>query len=306
MKKTSRILSLALALLLTLTLTVATAVAAQPESAILTLTDMLGRELSFTKPVERIVVLQPADAEILYAIGVGDLLVGRGEYVNYPAQVLELPSVQSGFETNFEQIVALEPDVVVMTMMSQREEDSKKLEDAGILTVISNAQSIQGVYEAIALMGKLTGKTEEAAALVDSMRASFDEIRQKAQGKDGGSIYFEVSPLAYGLWTAGTATFMDEIAGMLGLTNAFHDLEGWQSVSEEQVISRDPDYIVTTAMYFGEGVKPVEEVLARPNWSGLKAVKNQNVFNSDSDEITRPGPRLVNAAQALYEFVYGK
>jgi iron complex transport system substrate-binding protein len=50
----------------------------------------------------------------------------------------------------------------------------------------------------------------------------------------------------------------------------------------------------------------VEEVLARPNWSGLKAVKNQNVFNSDSDEITRPGPRLVNAAQALYEFVYGK
>ena len=306
MKKTTRILSLALALLLTLTLTAATALAAQPESAILTLTDMLGRELSFTKPVERIVVLQPADAEILYAIGAGNLLVGRGEYVNYPAEVLDLPSVQSGSETNLEQIVALEPDVVVMTMMSQREEDSKKLEDAGILTVISNAQSIQGVYEAIALMGKLTGKTEEASALVDSMRASFDEIRQKAQGKAGGSIYFEASPLASGLWTTGTATFMDEIAGMLGLENIFSDLEGWQSVSEEQVLSRDPDYIVTMAMYIGEGLKPVEEVLARPNWSGVKAVKNQNVFYSDSDEITRPGPRLVNAAQALYEFVYGK
>jgi len=82
MKKTSRILSLALALLLALTLTAATALAAQAESTILTLTDMLGRELSFTKPVERIVVLQPADAEILYAIGAGDLLVGRGEYAN--------------------------------------------------------------------------------------------------------------------------------------------------------------------------------------------------------------------------------
>lgn len=295
--KSHRILPILLALLMAFTLA---AVAEQ-----LVLADMLGREVAFDKPVERLVVLQGADCEILYAIGAGDAIVGRGEYADYPADILEVPSVQSGFETNFEQIIALRPDAVVMPKMGQREEDAKKLEDAGIRTIVSDAQTIEGVYQAAVMLGQLTGKTEEAAALVASMQASFDGLRDKAAGKTGGSVYFEVSPLAYGLWTAGTGTFMNEIAQLLGLDNSFSDLSGWQAVSEEQVLARDPDYIVTTAMYFGDGPKPVEEVLARPNWADLKAVREGRVFNADSDAITRPGPRLTEAAQALYTFIYG-
>lgn len=298
--KRTRFLSLLMAALLCLPL----ALSAQGEA--LTLTDMASREITLKQPVARIIALQASDVEILYAIGAGDLLVGRGEYANYPEAALALPSVQSGFETNFEQIIALDPDVVVMTKMSQREDDTRKLEEAGILTVVSDAQNIEGVYAAIALMGRLTGKNQEAEDLVASMRASFGEVEKLSQGKAGGSVYFEVSPLQYGLWTAGSGTFMDEIAGLLGLRNIFSDLTGWQGVSEEQVLARDPDYIVTTAMYFGEGPNPVEEVLARPNWAQIKAVVNGRIFNADSDAITRPGPRLVDAARAMYEFVYGK
>lgn len=296
--KSSRVLSLILVFLIAFSL------AAQAEQ--LKITDMLGRELVFDKPVERLVALQGGDCEILFAIGAGALLVGRGEFADYPVGILEIPSVQSGFETNFEQIIALKPDVVIMPKMGQREEDARKLEDAGIRTFVSDAQTIEGVYESAALLGQLTGKNEEAAALVASMRASFRDIREKSAGKAGGTIYFEVSPLAYGLWTAGSDTFMNEIAEMLGLENAFSDLSGWQAVSEEQVLARDPDYIVTTAMYFGEGPEPVEEVLARPNWVNLKAVKAGRVFNADSDAITRPGPRLTEAALALHNFVYGE
>ncbi len=298
--KSSRMLSLLLALVLALSLS-SFVMAGSPA-----LTDMAGREIVLSNQVERLVALQAADVEILYAIGAGGLLVGRGEYANYPEQALEVPSVQSGFETNFEQIIALEPDVVVLAKMGQREEDVKKLEDAGIITVVSDAQDIEGVYTAIHMLGQVTGQVEEAWALVESMRASFDEIKGMAEGKAGGSVYFEVSPLQFGLWTAGAHTYMDELANLLGLTNIFSDLEGWQAVSEEQVLARDPDYIVTTAMYFGEGLEPVAEILARPNWGGLKAVSGQKVFNADSDAITRPGPRLVEAARAFYSFVYGE
>lgn len=296
--KSSRFLALALALMMALSLT------AFAEGDGLIIKDMTGKEVTITKEIKRIVILQPADCEILYAIGAGDLLVGRGEYCNYPEEVLQVPSVQSGFETNFEQIIALNPDLVILTKMGQTEDDSKKLEEAGIIAITSDAQSISDVYTAIDMIGKITGKTDEADQLIASMKQSFEDITKKAEGKEGSSVYFEVSPLEYGLWAAGTGTFMDEIAAMLGLKNAFEDLTGWQSVSEEQVLARDPDYIVTTAIYFGDGQTPVEEVMGRPNWSDIKAVKNNQVFNADSDAITRPGPRLVDAAEAFYTFVY--
>ena len=98
---------------------------------------------------------------------------------------------------------------------------------------------------------------------------------------------------------------MDELASICGLTNAFADVDGWGAVSEEQVFEKDPDYIVTTSMYWGEGPTPVEEIMGRAGWDKLKAVQNNQIFNADSNEITRPGPRLMNAVEALYEFVYG-
>jgi len=269
-------------------------------------TDMADRAVKLDKAVQRIVALQPADCEVLFAIGAGDLLVGRGEYCDYPAEVLEVPSVQSGFETNYEQIIALAPDVVILTKMAQSVEDIKKLEEAGITVIVSDAQSIQGVYSAISMLGQITGKADEAAELVASMTLSFAELAEKAKDKEGGSVYFEVSPLAFGLWVAGAGTFMDEIATILNLKNAFDDIEGWQAISEEQVLTRDPDIIVTTTMYFGEGPTPVEELTGRTSWDSLKAVQNGRVFNADADAITRPGPRLVEAAQAFYDFLYGE
>ena len=109
-----------------------------------------------------------------------------------------------------------------------------------------------------------------------------------------------------GLWTAGKGTFMDELAAMCGLTNAFGDTEGWNAISEEQVIARDPDFIVTITMYYGEGPTPVEEILSREGWQEMKAVKNQAILNADSNAISRPGPRLKLAAKELYEFVYAE
>lgn len=286
----------------------ATEPATQPagEDHSITVTDMMGREITLDEPATRIVALTASDCEILYAIGAGDTLVGRGEYCDYPAEVLEVPSVQSGYETNIEQIIALEPQVLLMSTMAQTEEQVAQLEAAGIQVVVSDAQDIEGVYTAIELIGTLMGKADNAAAIVESMKNTFAELQQKATGDGTETIYFEVSPLEWGLWAAGSNTFMDEIATMLGLTNCFADVEGWASVSEEQVLERNPDYILTITMYYGDGPLPEEEIMSRPGWENITAVQNGAILNLQNNELSRPAPRLADGAQMLFDFVYGQ
>lgn len=275
------------------------------QNATVSFTDMAGREVSFTGKAERIVALAASDCEIIYALGAQEKLVGRGEYCDYPAEIAEIPSVQSGYETNIEQLIALEPQVVIMSIMSQTKEQADMLEASGITVVTSDAQDINGVYTAIEIIGKVTGKESEAESLIQGMKSGFDELKNKIPENNGEkTVYFEVSPLEWGLWTAGEGTFLNEIADMLGLKNIFSDLQGWAEISQEQVISRNPDYIITIAMYFGEGERPEDEIKNRVGWQDINAVKNGRVFLLDSDEISRPGPRLVSAAQSLYGFVY--
>lgn len=297
---TKKLVSLFLALVMAFSLTAAFA-----ESTAVTVTDMAGREITLDAPATKVVALTASDCEILAALGAEDTLVGRGEYCDYPESVLEVPAVQSGADTNLEQIIALEPQVVVMAKMAQTEEQVAALEAAGIRVVVSDAQDIEGVYTAIRLIGALVGRNDEAEAMVADMQSTFADIAAKSENT-GKTVYFEVSPLQWGLWTAGKGTFMDELATMCGLTNAFADVEGWAEISEEQVLERNPDYIVTISMYYGEGPTPVEEIKSRAGWDVLKAVQNDAIFNADSNEVSRPGPRLKDAAEALYTFVTGE
>ena len=267
---------------------------------------MKGREITLEKPATRIVALTASDCEILYAVGAGSTLVGRGEYCDYPAEVLDIPSIQSGSDTNIEQIIALEPDVLLMSDMAQTDEQVAQLEAAGIKVVVSEATDIEGVYTAIEMIGKLMGKEDRAAAVIHQMKTTFDELRAKSTGDGSQTVYFEVSPLQYGLWTAGANTFMDEIATMLGMTNCFADVDGWGEISEEQVIERNPDFIVTITMYFGEGPTPEEEILSRAGWENITAVQNNKILNLQNNELSRPVPRLAEGAQMLFDFLYAE
>ena len=271
----------------------------------ITVTDMTGREITLDGPATKIVALTAADVEIIYALGAGDLLVGRGEYCDYPAEALEKKSVQSGYETNLEEILALEPDVVIMATMAQSKEQVKALEQAGVKVIVSDAQNLEGVYTAITLIGQVVGKNDEAAELVRKMQDTFAEVKAKAEST-GKTVYFEVSPPYEGsAWSAGSDTFMDELAGICGLTNIFADQTSWIQVSEEQILERNPDYIVTTSMYGGNDAEVLDELIHRAGWEAVAAIQNGNVIGLSSDEMTRPGPRLMDAVLALYEFVSG-
>nr|AHF24650.1 ABC transporter substrate-binding protein [uncultured bacterium Contig13] len=276
------------------------AAASSAEGAGIVVTDMMGREITLSEPATRIVVMQPSDCEILCAIGCEEAIVGRGQYVDYPASILEVPVVQSGAETNVEEILALQPQVVLMNSMSQSEEQVKQLEENGVQVVVSTTSNIESVYTAIQLIGKLMGKDTEAEAVIADMQATFDEIKAKVSGETK-KVYFEISPPPY-LYTAGSSSYMNELAEICGITNIFADQEdAWLMISEEQVIERDPDYIV---LITNMGSAGVEEILSREGWSDISAIKNRKVFNDEDSCMARPSPRLKDAAIELYNFVY--
>ena len=277
------------------------------ENAPRSVTDMTGREIRLEGPVTRAVALTAADCEILYALGAGDALVGRGEYCDYPEAALDVPMVQSGAGTNLEQIIALSPQVVFMNTMAQSAEQIEQLEAAGIRVVVSEATDIAGVFDAIRVIGEVMDRNDAAAALIEDMTQGFDELASQAGSHENKPrIYFEVSPLIYGLWTAGSGTFMNEIATLLGAENVFADVDGWAGISEEQVIERNPDCIVTIAMYDGQGETPEQEIIARPGWAQVAAVREKRILSLRDESLSRPGPRLLDGARKLCEFLYAE
>jgi iron complex transport system substrate-binding protein len=273
----------------------------------ITITDMTGREVTLDGPAQRVIALAAADCEIIYELGAQKALVARGEWCDYPAAVLELPAVETGGETNVEQIIALEPDVVIMSTMAQSLDQVAQLEAAGIEVLASMATDLNGVYEAITMIGAALGYDDAAASLVESMQSDLHQLQTRVtlRGATGEGIYFEVSPLEYGLWAAGSDTFMHEIATMLGLENSFADVSGWAEVSQEQVIARDPAYIVTVSVPLEGVTPPADEIVARCGWNGITAVANGDVWCLGDNELTRPGPRLVDGAQELFDLIYG-
>ena len=267
----------------------------------ITVKDMFDREITLAEPATRIVVMQPSDCEILCALGCENAIVGRGQYVDYPASILDVPVVQSGAETNVEEILKLEPQVVLLNSMSQSEEQVQQLEDNGVKVVVSTTSNIESVFTAITLIGKLMGKDAEAEAVIADIQATFDEIKAKVSG-EAKKVYFEISPPPY-LYTAGSSSYLSELCDICGVENIFGDQEdAWLMVSEEQVIERNPEYIV---LITNMGSAGVEEILGREGWGDLKAVKDGTILNAESNAISRPGPRLKDAAIELYNFING-
>lgn len=249
----------------------------------------------------RLIALSPSDCEILCALGCEDMLVGRGMYCDYPESIQHLPVVHSGAEANIEELLALEPDMVFMSDMADTEELVRMLDQSGVKPVVSEADTIEEVYESIRVIASHVGREKEAEAVIADMQSTFSTLASQSE-KNGKTLYFEVTPLQWGLWTAGSGTFMDELAAICGVSNIFGDTNGWFQISEEQVIARDPDYIVSIA---GMGDSAIQEIMSRPGWEDITAVRNADVFNADSNAIARPGPRLKDAALELFHFIYG-
>lgn len=276
--------------------------AAQNEQA--GLTDMLSHALNVPSDLEKLVVYDAGDCEILCALGVASLIVGRGESCVYPASLQYVPILKSDAQTGFDQIIAFGAQLVILPAESEFAELTAKLDAQGVPTLITDVTDITGVYTAVSLLGKVTAKEAEASALIASIIPAVATLEKKP-AENAPRVYFELAPLTDGTTqTAGGDTLLTSLAALLGLRNEFEDQEGFARVPETQVLGRNPDYIVVLADSEEEGLARVEELVSRADWGALSAVQNGRVFWLDRSLMQNGGPRIAEAAQALSDALF--
>lgn len=267
-----------------------------------TVTDDRGEELEFEQAPETIVSLIPSNTEIVFALDAGDQLVGVTDYDNYPEAAQDIERVSDSVEFNAEKIIQLDPDVVLAYSTGEAPPALSQLEDANIpVLVIQSATSFDEVYGDIEQIASVLAKEEKGAEVIEGIQTQIEDVQERlAAVEEQKEVYVEISPSPE-IYTTGKSTFQQEILNHAQVTNVFEDLEGWPNISEEEVITRDPEVILTTVSYVEDAVGDIE---ARDSWSDVEAIENDEVHFIDSDITSRPGPRIGEAVQLVAETVY--
>lgn len=266
-----------------------------------TVVDDRGEEITFEQAPETVISLQPSNTEILYALGAGDKLVGVTDYDNYPEEALNVERVSDTVKFNSERIVELNPDVVIAYTIGD-EAAITALEDLGVkVFVIASATSFDEVYGDITQIAQVMGIDDKGTVLNEKIQAQIADVQEKVVNLEATkNVYLEVSPTP-DVYTTGAATFQQEILEAANVTNIFDDQEGWVKVADEQVITKNPDVILTTVYYTED---PVSEILGRQGWETISAIQNKEVYQIDGDAATRPGPRIGEAVEQVAKIVY--
>lgn len=275
--------------------------ASENDGAPYTVVDDRGVEVTFDEVPETIISLQPSNTEILYELGVGDQIIGATEFDTYPEAAQEVERVSTSTVINAERIVELNPDVVIAYTIGE-EAQITQLEDAGLkVFVIASAATFDDVYSDIIQLSEVMGVEDKGEEVVADIKAQIETVQEKTATLDTKKkAYYEVSP-APDLWTTGSSTFQQEIMDHANVENIFADQKSWISVTEEDVITRNPEIIITPATYMENAV---EEILGRTGWEKIQAVTDKAVYLVDGDIMSRPGPRIGEAVEIMAQSVY--
>lgn len=263
--------------------------------------DHLGREVSFEHAAQRVVSLAPSVTETMYAIGAQDRLVGVTTFCNYPPEAQSKEKVGDFFLPNLERMVALHPDVVVLVATGQSQTLSK-LEGLGLRTLVLNPESSEQALESFRLLGKVVGLENNADLLCEEVQTRLGAVRDKSWGQPVHPlVYLEIDSAP--LITCGGKSFVGELIRIAGGRNLFEDLpQPYGVVNAEKIVAGAPEVILIA--HPNAAAKDVKE---RLGWSAIPAVRESRVYdNLDPDILTRPGPRMGQAAEALYSVFYGK
>jgi iron complex transport system substrate-binding protein len=260
-----------------------------------TITDDDGVEVTIAAPPERIVTFAPSMTEIVYALGLGDRLVGvSGPYDDYPAEAQDVEEVGGagdfGVDPNVETVVSLEPDLFLA--ISGGDQWKAELRDLGIDVVTLNATDFDDLLSDIGVIARITGTTAAADPLVGEMQMRADAVA--AQATERVTCFFEVyyPPLT----TVGPNTFVYDLLERAGCdpvtADAASDYPEW---SVDALVADGPQVYLATP----ESAKSPQAIAKRPGFDGIRAVADGNVVLVDGDLVTRPGPRVVDGLEQL-------
>jgi iron complex transport system substrate-binding protein len=269
-----------------------------------TIIDQVGRTVTVPSIPQRIVSLSPSNTEILFALGLGDRVVGVTDYCDYPPEAKEKTHIGGFWTPDVETIVSLAPDLVVAQALHQAEV-IPKLEGYGLNVIVLEPKTVDEVLDAINLVGQITGNTKEAAALVKSLQSRIDRVTDKTkdlpESQRPGVFYITWHDP---LMSVGSGNIGDDLITRAGGSNIFHDLEGSVTVSLEEVVQANPDVIIAgVGMGSGEDL-PLQFTLEEPRLAGTNARLNNQVYSISMDLPGRAGPRIVDALEQFARFIH--
>ena len=256
----------------------------------LTLFDGNGNEVIFEKPPERIVAIDSAVVETLFAIGEGHRVVATHDFVTYPPETADIPRVGDAFNMNLEATLDMDPDLVFVFSGTYLPD----LERMGlrVLYLESLSDDFRKVADNIRMWGRITGSTVTAEAVASQFEVRVAKIEEvMATQGDGPSVFQDEG----GLWTPGPDTLIGEVFELLKLQNTAYDVSGYAQLSPEVIVERGPELIIAS---YGDDVSD------DPAFQNLPAVKNGRVYVPRSDALSVAGPRYIDGIEELAEWVY--
>jgi len=269
-------------------------------AAEITAVDDLGRTVRLARPAQRIVSLAPSLTETLFAIGAGDAVAGVTSYCTYPEEATQKPQVGGMINPSLEAIVALTPDLIVLSMEGNVREDFDRLTALGAAVFVSNPRSLADIRKSIGQLGTLAGRSADASRLAAELAAAeADVVRGVSGPKVRTLLIVSIRPLI----VAGGHTFLNELLETAGATNlAARFPATYPTLSREAVVSEDPDLLLVTSEVIADARLLFDEF---PEWTSLKAAQRSRIYRIDADLVSRPGPRSVEALRTIARLVRG-
>jgi iron complex transport system substrate-binding protein len=267
------------------------------------LTDAQGVVVTVEGRPERIVSAAPTMTEILFALGVGERVVAVTDHCNYPPEASALDRIGGWWTPSTERVLAAQPDLVISSR-GNPPDFINAVRSADIPVFTTDPQTLDDIFAAIRHIGVLIGESEAGEELVTQMKARLEAVAAQiedvpAQARPTVFMVLQVVPL----WTAGAGTFQDDAMRAAGGRNIAADVEGFGAHGIESLLAKDPDLLLLSTMD-DDPERMKREVRATSGLRHLSAVKSGRMIVLEADPIMRPGPRTVEAVEAMAAAFY--
>lgn len=256
--------------------------------------DEAGRHVRLSTRIDRIVSLAPNLTEIVYEVGAGDSLVGDTEYCDYPAPAKNVAKIGDTIHPSIERIIALKPQVVLVSTASQLEAFTKQLDDQKIAVYVTNPRSLEEVFHSIETLGDLFGHHDGAASVVIGMRGRAAAVELAMQSVKPVKVFYQVS--GEPLYTIGRESYLTDLVQRAGGVSVTADVPGgFPRFSDEAALAARPEAIILPS---GGSMGTANSTVA-PALKNSPAALNNRVYKINDDHLSRPGPRLVDGLEEM-------
>jgi iron complex transport system substrate-binding protein len=253
--------------------------------------DDFGDTIVVSSAPRRVVSLNPATTDLVFALGAGSRLVGRTHWDLYPEAAKDVPDLGSGIRPNVEVVLGAHPDLVLLYASKDNRAAATMLRSAGVNTLSLKIDHIADFDKAARLIGRMLGDSARGAAVSDSVKKTLQLVRDRTRDLEKPTVFWHVwdAPLI----TIGNGSYMNELVEIAGGTNVYGDVdEVSPQVSIEDVLRRNPKYIIT-------GPEGKQKLSADARWSQAEAVRANRLLVVDTTIVGRPSVRLGEAAVHL-------